>query len=464
VRALRRSGGFHVKLLQLLVLAVVAGSCSHSATPPPSSSSVPAEILALAPAELPPPPADASNRFADDPRAIAFGHRLFFEKGFSGRLLEGDNDGSEQTLGMKGETGKVSCAGCHVPASGFLDDRTLNKQISLAAGWGRRRAPSLLDVAQASLLMWDGRRDALYNQPFGVIESPLEMNSSRLFAAQQVAALHRAEYEALFGALPDFSDTKRFPPLDAQRTGCEPALGGANKDPCPGATHGMPGDKAEYDGMSEDDKDAVVRVVANVGKALGAYERKLTCGASRFDRWARGKGELSASEQRGAALFVGKAACVSCHAGPFMSDQKFHNVGLRPTTVAVVFIDSDDHGAAAGIAAALADPLNVRGRYSDGDDKRLPAAVTPEMEGAFRTPSLRCVSRRPSFMHTGQLRTLEDVVAFFSKGGDPFGYPGKSELKPLDLTAADQADLVAFLRALDGPGPAADLLVPPAAR
>src|SRR5882672_3257897 len=70
------------------------------------------------------PPADPSNRVADDPAARAFGQRLFFDPSFSGRLLEGDNDGSSPTLGNRGEAGRVSCAGCHVPESGFVDTRS----------------------------------------------------------------------------------------------------------------------------------------------------------------------------------------------------------------------------------------------------------------------------------------------------------------------------------------------------
>jgi len=410
----------------------------------------------LAPSQLPAPPPDKSNKYADDPRAAALGQKLFFETGLSGKLLDGDNDGSEHALGRKGETGKVACAGCHVPESGFLDSRTLGKQISLAAGWGRRRAPSLLDVGQSQLITWDGRRDSLYNQPMGVIESAVEMNSSRLYAAQQIAKLYKAEYEAIFGPLPPFEDTARFPPLTAETTGCQPA-GGA-KDPCVGTIHGMPGDKAEFDGLSPADQDAVTQVVVNAGKALGAYQRKLSCGPSRFDQWVNGKGDLTEAERRGASLFVGKGKCVDCHSGPYFSDHKFHNVGLQPAVVAVAFIDTDDRGAAGGMAAALTDPLNVKGKFSDGDDGRLPAAVGPEMEGAFRTPGLRCASLRPTFMHTGQMKTLEEVVAFFSNGGDPTGYPGKNELVRLALTPDEQADLVAFLRALEGKGPDASLL------
>jgi cytochrome c peroxidase len=224
----------------------------------------------------------------------------------------------------------------------------------------------------------------------------------------------------------------------------------------------MPGDTAEFDGLTPADQDAVTGVVVNMGKALGAYERLLSCGPSRFDRWMSGQQDaLSASEQRGAGLFVGRGKCVTCHSGPYFSDQQFHNVGLKPTTVAVVFIDQDDVGAAKGLATAIADPLNTRGEFSDGDDGRLPASVPAGMTGAFRTPILRCGARRPSFMHTGQLKTLADVVSFFVRGGDSFGFPGSTEVSPLDLSAADQADLVAFLGTLEGPGPADALLTSP---
>ena len=60
-------------------------------------------------------------------------------------------------------------------------------------------------------------------------------------------------------------------------------------------------------------------------------------------------------------------------------------------------------------------------------------------------------------MHTGQLLSLTQVVAFFSRGGD---LP-PNELQPLNLSDQEQQDLVAFLKTLDGPGPEAGLLVPP---
>jgi len=231
-------------------VGALAAACGSNASPGTGvgslSTSERAALAKLSPSSLPAPPTDISNRFADDPQAATLGQKLFFEPIFSGRLLDGDNDGSANALGARGETGKVACVGCHIAAAGFLDNRTLGEQISLGAGWGRRRAPSLLDVGQAKLLMWDGRHDALYNQPFGPLESPVEMNSSRLYAAEQLYAQYRGDYEAIFGPMPPLADVARFPKLSAEVTGCTPST----VDPvptCNGTKHGLPGDGAEFD-------------------------------------------------------------------------------------------------------------------------------------------------------------------------------------------------------------------------
>jgi cytochrome c peroxidase len=407
-----------------------------------------------------PPPADPSNRVADDPVARLFGQRLFFDPSLSGRLLEGDNDGTIATLGVKGEAGRVSCAGCHLPSSGYVDTRSPHHQVSLAAQWTLRRTPTLLEVAFAPLYNWDGRRDAIWNQALGVMESNKEFNSSRLFIAERLFAQHKAEYEAIFGAMPPLDDATRFPPLAPETTGCtEVATAMGSTFTC----RGLPGDHADYDGMQPADQALVSQVAANAAKAIAAYVRQLRCGAGRLDQWLDGDAAaLSRAEQRGAALFVGRGGCVSCHAGPRLTDEVFHNVGLSPAVVAVAIEDDNDRGAATGIAAALADPTSTAGVLSDGDRHALPAAVTSQMEGAFRTPTLRCAADHPSFMHTGQLTALDQVVAFFDRGGDRAGgYPGMNELAPLGLSDREQADLIAFMRALAGPGPAAELRMAP---
>jgi cytochrome c peroxidase len=413
------------------------------------------EALARHAYDAAPPPPDPSNRVADDPLARKFGQKLFFETSLSGRLIDRDNDGSASTLGVAGEAGRVSCAGCHVANSGFIDTRSPHRQISLAAQWTKRRAPTLLEVGFLPVFNWDGRRDTLWNQALGVMESSQEFNSGRLFIAEQIFRNFRAEYEAIFGAMPALDDAQRFPQLDPLEAGCE--AGPVQTARC----RGKPGDGADYDGMAAEDQIAVTTVAVNVTKAIAAYQRLLRCGPGRFDQWLAGdSAALSESEQRGAALFIGAGNCAGCHAGPTFSDGKFHNVGLRPATVAVAFTDTGDRGAGEGVALSLTDPLNARGAFSDGDPGTLPASAGPELEGAFRTPSLRCIATQPSFMHTGQHKSLASVVAFFSRGGDPAGYPGTNELAPLELSDEEKADLVAFLGSLQGPGADAELTGP----
>jgi cytochrome c peroxidase len=406
-----------------------------------------------------PPSPDPSNRVADDPLARSFGQQLFFETSLSGRLIDRDNDGSSSTLGVVGEAGRVSCAGCHVPTTGFIDSRSPHRQISLAAQWTKRRAPTLLEVGFLPVFNWDGRRDTLWNQALGVMESAQEFNSGRLFIAQRIFGKFRTEYEAIFGVMPPLDDLLRFPRLDPLEVGCE--AGPAETARC----RGKPGDGADYDGMTAEDQTAVTTVAVNVAKAIAAYQRLLRCGPGRFDQWLAGDpSALSESEQRGAGLFVGAGKCASCHTGPTFSDGKFHNVGLRPATVAVAFTDSGDRGAGAGVALSLVDPLNGKGAFSDGDPGTLPESAGPELEGAFRTPTLRCISAQPSFMHTGQHRSLASVVEFFNRGGDAAGYPGANELVPLELDDEQKADLVAFLGSLQGPGADADLTGPAVAK
>lgn len=415
-----------------------------------------AALATLSPAELPPPPPDPTNAFADDPKAIAFGKTLFFDPSFSGKLLDGDNDGSEVTLGKRGESGKVSCAGCHLPNVAFADGRSRHRQLSLASRWSHRRTPSLLDVAQARFFLWDGRRDSLFSQVFDPLEANEEMNTSRLFVAERVHSVHRAAYEAVFGAMPPLDEAVRFPPLSAETTGCRRIVTDAGTDDYEDC-HGKPGDQAEYDGMSADDREAVTRVVANVGKAIGAYERTLACGAGRFDAWQHGdEAALTREQKRGAAVFVGKGRCTDCHSGPFMSDQRFHVVGMKPVVrdpTFTEFLIPNDPGASEGRKKLLADPLNSASPFSDESGGHLAAGAENVTVGGFKTPTLRCVARRPSFMHTGQLHTLEDVIELHDSGGDRFGYAGTNELLPLGLSPRERADLAAFLRALDGTAP-----------
>jgi cytochrome c peroxidase len=444
-------------LLYAALLAALVTACDDTSEDPADGLRGPADLpesararlTALSPAKLPAPPEDPTNRYRDDARAAELGKQLFFDKRFSGPLLDESHNGDPGTLGLQGEAGKVACASCHVPEAGFLDVRSPRAQISLGSSWTRRRAPSLLDVGQATFLMWDGRHDAAFSQPFTPIEDAFELNSSRLFVAQQLRRHYRRAYEAIFGAMPSLD---RYPALTPEEAGCT-AL---PDDPL--VTH-------HHCKRPGGDDPEVTRVVVNAAKAIQAFTRTLHCGPSRFDRFMDGDATaLTEEERQGALLFVGKGQCDGCHAGPFFTDQRFHNIGVDPDFA--FFIGSfPDPGAAEGVAAMRRDVLNAKGDFSDGyDDRwdRLPED-TSSMLGAFRTPSLRCVSRRPSFMHTGQFRALEDVVIFFTIGGSPEGggYPGTSENAPRDFTSEERAALVAFLRALDGDGPSAEAMAAP---
>jgi len=437
-----------VKYRATLALALLSAACAGSHGQATSSLGLNDEELRLlsdlSPGYLPAPPPDPTNAYLADPRARDLGKKLFFDPRFSGPLLDESNNGDPGTLGLQGETGKIACAGCHVPTTNYLDTRSSRQQISLGSGWTHRRAPSLLDIGQAQLFNWDGSHDAMFNQLFTPIEDPVEFNSSRLFVAQQIARLYRAEYEAIFGPMPSLD---AYAPLAPKDAGCDKLP----KD----LVHGVcvkPG----YDDPN------VTRIVVNMGKAIEAYVRQIECGPSRFDAWMAGNPlALSEEEQAGARLFVGKAACNSCHSGPYLTDRSFHNMGLHPDFTFFV-VPIKDNGASDGITALLADPLNSKGVFSDGYDGRLDALPKPQdLVGAFRTPSLRCVNRRPSFMHTGQFRSLEDVVIFFNNGGNKDGYPGTSVNVPRGLTPDERGQLVAFLRALDGVGPDPSLAEPP---
>jgi cytochrome c peroxidase len=294
--------------------------------------------------------------------------------------------------------------------------------------------------------MWDGRRDSAFSQVFSPIQSSLEFNSSPLFVAQQIYRLYRAGYEALFGPMPPLLTD--YLVLSPSQAGC--------------AT--FPADPV-HDVCSTAD-DTVKRVVVNFGKAIEAYTRKLACGRSRFDQWMDGDtSALSSTEQAGAALFVGKASCVDCHSGPYLTDRSFHNLGIPGELVPFTGVfTANDPGAAPALAALLVDPLNTKGVFSDGYDGRLDTIPSnlSSLTGSFHTPSLRCVTRRVAFMHNGQFRSLQDAVAFLSQGPADAGYLGVAVNFASNLSVTEQAQLVAFLGALDGTGPDPALETAPA--
>ncbi len=170
--------------------------------------------------------------------------------------------------------------------------------------------------------------------------------------------------------------------------------------------------------------------IDRIAEALAAYEATRLSGNSRADRFDAGdESALSPAERRGRELFFGRAGCNKCHLGPNYTDARFHNLGAgwrQPPP-------------GAPLASGFADP----GRAAVTHDER--------DTGAFKTPTLREVSRRAPYMHDGSLATLRDAVAHYRLGGIP--NPWLSELsRPIPLTGTEVDELVAFLVALDGEG------------
>ncbi|MBI3554122.1 MAG: hypothetical protein HY077_16620 [Elusimicrobia bacterium] len=259
----------------------------------------------------------------------------------------------------------LSCSVCHRP------DKAWSDGLPRARGRGGaeldRNAPSLLNFNRniSRNFFWDGRAQTMEDALLTAIQSPREMNQS----------------------LPDLISALRRDAVYARRFGEIWGPEGLN-----------PG---------------------NAAKAITAFVRaEARTGPSPFDRFRDDPSALSSSQQEGLKLFVGKAGCLACHAGPFFSADNYHNNGLKP-------------------AAGLDDP----GRYAIEQD--------PVYWRAFKTPPLRNVAVTAPYMHDGRFKTLREVVDFYDRGGDD--PDGDSRIKPLRLTAKEKTELTDFLAALTGP-------------
>jgi len=132
--------------------------------------------------KLPPPPHDRSNAVEAMPAAAALGERLFAEARFSSNHA-------------------VSCATCHAPERQFQDGLAVGRGI----GTGTRRTMPLAAVAQSPWFFWDGRKDSLWSQALGPLEDAVEHGSNRTRIAKVLHANYKAEYEALFGPMPNLA-------------------------------------------------------------------------------------------------------------------------------------------------------------------------------------------------------------------------------------------------------------------
>ena len=152
---------------------------------------------------------------------------------------------------------------------------------------------------------------------------------------------------------------------------------------------------------------------ARIAMAIATHERTLFSDQTPLDRWAEQIEPLTAQEERGREIFI-NVQCNACHGGSLLTDNSYHNIAVRPQN----------------------EDLGRGGVTLNSDDN-----------GRFKTPNLRNVELRAPYMRNGRFATLEEVVEFYDRGGD-FDAPNVDHglIRPLELTAQQKADMVAFMK------------------
>ena len=163
----------------------------------------------------------------------------------------------------------------------------------------------------------------------------------------------------------------------------------------------------------------------HIARALAQFERTLVSFNSKFDQVQQGLAEFTLSEQRGWAIFfdaspdLPHAECNHCHVDPLFTTLAFENNGVEVVTGLEAYQDKG-RGAITG---------NV---YDNGK---------------FRVPTLRNITLTAPYMHDGRFQTLEEVIDHYVSGGH-FSENVSPNVRELNLSAADKADLLAFLYTL----------------
>jgi cytochrome c peroxidase len=334
-----------------------------------------------------PAPLDATNRVSGKREAIDFGTRLFFDQRLSG-------------------PGTTSCANCHIPERNWTDN--LRRGVGVAEV--DRNTPTLANLMAGRWFGWDGAADSLWSQSLRPMLDQRELAATPRHVAQLIRNDEQmsCRYRKAFGSSP-----------------------------------------------SPTDDDAVF---VNVGKALAAFQETLTSGRTPFDQFrdalVRGAPSstwsYSEAAQRGLKLFIGKGGCTNCHAGPNFTNGEFFSTGLSQFAP----LGKPDPGRQAGIQQLLESRFNLLGGYNDdraGTNTMhvRQVAATKETLGEFKVPSLRNLLLTSPYGRDGSVDTLAAVVGHYANR-DPIRMHAKDGLpmKPLNLTAREQTDLVVFLESL----------------
>ncbi len=293
------------------------------------------------------------------------------------------------------KNGTVSCATCHNPEKGWTDNEPTSAGID--GQRGGRNSPTVINSAYQAVQFWDGRASSLEAQAQGPIQNKIEMGDQSykdIIERLRTIPGYVEQFKAVFGA------------------------------------------DVTLDGMA---------------KAIASFERTALSGSSPYDKYNKANSDeapkdlkaLSDSAKRGLVLFGltlnpdddfktdvvrKKANCTSCHIGFNFTDDKYHNLGVGYHA---------DNGKFDDLGRFVIAPIG---------DKQ------PSDVGAFKTPTLRDIERTFPYMHDGSMKTLEEVVDHYDKGGNANPHLDKDML-PLKLTAEEKKDLIEFMKALTGEMP-----------
>lgn len=282
-------------------------------------------------------------------------------------------------------SGRYACVTCHRPELAFTDGRS--RALGATGEILQHGAMSLANVAYNAAFTWsDARVNSLEAQMRRPLfnDHPVEMGLKSGREAVQALSADSV-YRELFAAA-------------------------------------FPGDAAP---LSMD----------HVIKAIAAFERTLISGRSRFDRYVFDdeRTALSEPEKRGMELFFStRVGCAQCHSGiNFCGPLNY---------------EGSSQGKALFANTGLYD-VDGRGSYPPEDRGLIDITHRAADMGKFRVPTLRNVALTAPYMHDGSLASLEDVIDHYARGGRK-NPRQDSRVRPLSLSPAQRADLVAFLRSL----------------
>lgn len=328
---------------------------------------------------------------------IALGEALFFDPNLS-------------------RCGTIACASCHQPQHGFASPYQVPPGCDGVRG--RRRAPTLYNVAYQSHYFWDGRVQSLEQQALLPIVTPAEMGNT---------------WETVLAYL---------------RTGRHLPTGRVYPQ-----AHAF---YAEY--FAEVFNGEISPVT--VSHALAAYERTIVTHDTPFDRWLAGDDTaLTAAQKRGMDLYFGRANCAVCHPPPLFTDHAFHNIAGPQAG-----FETPPLFPVNGIIRVAAEPQGwpIPADVDLGRQEAPPLQSSWSDLGAFKTPTLRNVTLHGPYMHNGALATLADVMRHYELLAAGERQPlvgrlafyvryGKAHFGARGGGASEDSDLMfAFMQALTG--------------